>query len=544
MAITYNFHDGIDLPKWHACAPSPSVGAAGTCIAGDLRNDLSRNPHLWEISSAALLHAYNIDNDGWNGGGIVNPGLAGTFGAGANMVLMPHRGPRGTLTAVASTSEFTLSTLELAASVTLNAFTARGDGTPFKIRIYDPVAGKTGETYVTSNTAGTTPQITVSPALAWTPSTSSVYEFLSGRVYMISAGVVAAGYWKYYDILLNTMSGNLSTTNLVAMATDSALLCMDEQYVPCNNAPGQGYFGNIAATAAASGTITGTVAGVDSALAANEFRNFQIRIIQDTVNVGAVGQRRRISSHTGGASPVYTINLAWTTTPSSSAIFVIENNNDILLWTGGQTSTYTYHSDALPMNVTADSWDTTTYAARGTAIGAGTMAFMPHGVANAVVTGLSTTALYGTANDPNKNFRYSYIHSFRGGGTTVLDIFDLAGAATGAWTSAASWQPNLGSITTGSCGGYDSIGQNGQYYYVNYIGGQYFWRYNVFARNLDNWVFMRYPTVAAVVGAKMEVVLINYDSTGPSRLTAVYTRKQTGASTGPSTELFRSLIMT
>ena len=544
MSVTYNFHDGIDLPKWHAVAPSPSAGATGTCMAGDLRNDPSRDPHLWELSSAALLHAYNIDNDGWNGGGIVNPGLTGTFGAGANIVLQPHRGPQGTITAAVSGSEFTLSTLELAASVSVNQFTARGDGTPFKIRVYDPTNGNLEETYVTSNTAGTTPQITVSPALTFTPSTSAVYEFLSGRVYMISAGTLAAGYWKYYDILLNTMSGNLSTTNLVAMATDSALLCMDEQYVPCNQAPGAGYFGQITATAAAAGTITGSVAGADSALAANEFRNFQIRIVQDLTNYAAVGQRRRISSHTAGPSVVYTINTNWTTTPSSSAVFVIENNSDILLWIGGQTNTFAYHADALPMNVTANTWDTTTYAARGTAIGLGTMTFMPHGIANAVVTGLSTEALYGTTNDPNKNFRYSYIHSFRGGATVLLDIFDLAGGTTGLWTNSAVWQPNLGSITTGSCGGYDGIGNNGAYYYVNYIGGQYFWRYNVFARNLDNWVFMRYPTATAVVGAKMEVVLINYDSTGPSRLTAVYTRKQTGATTGPSTELFRSLIMT
>ena len=68
----------------------------------------------------------------------------------------------------------------------------------------------------------------------------------------------------------------------------------------------------------------------------NEYRNFQIRIVEDTVNPTAVGQRRNITSHTAGASPVYTVP-AWTVTPSANANFVIENNGDrILLWASAQ----------------------------------------------------------------------------------------------------------------------------------------------------------------------------------------------------------------
>ena len=70
---------------------------------------------------------------------------------------------------------------------------------------------------------------------------------------------------------------------------------------------------------------------------ANEYRNFQIRIVQDTVNPTAVGQRRNITSHTAGASPVYTVP-AWTVTPSANAIFVIENNGDRILYWGSASS--------------------------------------------------------------------------------------------------------------------------------------------------------------------------------------------------------------
>jgi hypothetical protein len=546
MPVTYTFRDGIDKPKWVPRSSCPNAGGVGAGIAGDLRNDLSRDPHLWEFDSAAILNAWNIFNDGWTPAGMINPAMGGTFGAGSNIVLMPHRGPRGTITAATSASSFTLSTLELSASVNANALAANGGGTGYKIRVYDPVAGLTGEGIIISNTAGTTPIVVLSTALAFTPSTSASYEILSGRVYLYNAGTVGAGVWKYYDIALNLMSGNLSTTNLVTPSTDSALLCMDEQYVPCNLLPGQGYFGNIASTGAAAGTITGAATNFDSALQANEFRNFQIRIISDGTNKTSVGQRRRITSHTAGPSVVYTLNSNWTVTPSTGAVFVIENNNDILLWTGASTSTFAYHEDAQPMNVTAQTWDTTTYAARTVLVGAGTMAFMPHGVSNAIVasSNYSTAALYGV-NDPAHSFRYSQIHSFRGGAAagSTLDIFDIAGAATGAWTAAAPYGNQASSaFGSGTAGAYDGVFNNGKNYYINYNGGQYFLRYDAFTRNLDNWCDSRYPRGTAVVGAKMECMLLNYDSTGPSKSSALYTRPITAASTGASTELFESLV--
>lgn len=49
-------------------------------------------------------------------------------------------------------------------------------------------------------------------------------------------------------------------------------------------------------TSAGSGTHS-AFAG-DSLVQANEYRNFQIRIVQDLVNPTAVGQRRVIASHT------------------------------------------------------------------------------------------------------------------------------------------------------------------------------------------------------------------------------------------------------
>ncbi|WP_230679166.1 hypothetical protein, partial [Streptococcus pneumoniae] len=79
--------------------------------------------------------------------------------------------------------------------------------------------------------------------------------------------------------------------------TDSAFVALDEQYVPYNHLPGEGFVRgtfahdtgrvSLAATATAAGTITGQSVGGDLAVLANEYRNFQIRIVQDTVTPAA-----------------------------------------------------------------------------------------------------------------------------------------------------------------------------------------------------------------------------------------------------------------
>ena len=551
MPTTTAFHDVIDKPSWRPVAPSPSASAAGTCLIGDLRNNEDRYPKLFEFISATVVNNYNIKNDGWTQ--LASPALTGTFGAGANAIFMPHRGPRGGVSA-ATTSSITCSTLEsiggTALTVPAMALADRCDGIGFKIRIYDRTAGKTQETYITSNTAGTTPTITFSPVLTWSPTAATTfYEILSGRAYFISSGTTAAGVWKCFDVACSQWSGNLSTTNLPATlgAADSSMICLDELYVPSNQSPGAGIFGNLTATASSTTTITGQASGGDAGVLANEFRNFQIRIISDATTPASVGQRNRITSHTAGPSAVYTMSTTWTTQPSSSAVFVIEYPNDIIYSGSSQTTTYTYFSDAAPgLNsgaATADSWSSTMYGARGTACGAGTYMFCGFGVSNAISTGFTTAALYGT-NDPNKNFRYSYLFSWRGGGTNTLDYLDIAGGAAGAWTSATTADMPGGAnyFNTGTSCAYDAATMNGQYLYVNYIGGQIFARYNVFARTFDEWAYIRYTTAGAVVGNKMATApFVDPGGSGP-RIGFVYSKRVTPSTTGANTELYESLV--
>jgi hypothetical protein len=451
-----------------------------------------------------VLNQYNVNNNGWSLVG--SPALTGTFGAGATGVMAPSRGPRGTIAAGASTTRLTLSTA-LPAAVGLNML---GDDGGFTIRIIGNSAGGSGlvqERRILSNSGGTTPTIVLDTPLTFTPAVGDGYEILSGRVYLLSAGTLAAGVWKYYDVATNSFSGNLGTTNLPAtIGTDSAIVCLDEGYTPSNCVPSEGFVlgtgdGGVGgraltATASAAGTLTGQATGGDASVLANEFRNFQIRIVKDTTTPTAVGQRRRITSHTAGSSPVYTVNGNWTVTPSATCQFVIENNNEIILWSSASTSTFTYAPDTVGSAQTGDTWSTTTYGVRGGAVAAGVMAFQAFGIPTTYTT-----------QDPDKNFRWSQVFTWRGGGVTTLDVLDIAGGTNGLWSNAVVYGSGP-TLTTGSCLVYDGANtiNGGKYAYIQGNGSQTFYRFNAFHRHLDEWAQLRFTQGTAIVGGRMSMV--------------------------------------
>ena len=263
-------------------------------------------------------------------------------------------------------------------------------------------------------------------------------------------------------------------------------------------------FGQLTATGSAATTLTGQAAGGDAAVLLNEYRNFQIRIVEDTVIPTAVGQRRNITSHTAGASPVYTV-AAWTVTPSANAKFVIENNGDrILLWTTAQQTTYTYQ-------IGANTWDTTTFATRGAAMGAGSMAFPS----------------FFLRPDAQKLSRHSYVLSFRGGNVATLDLFDIAGAATGAWTLAIPYGGSGGVLfTTGSCGTPDPYTGDGRFAFINDRGTQRCLKFDVKNRVLSPAYYLRYPMGTAVVGQRMSTAMF---VDGDTKLVFLILQRMAGA---------------
>jgi hypothetical protein len=462
------FKKVIDRQMWVQVSPTPNATAAATCLCSDLRSDVSRNPFVYQLTSATVLNRFNIVSKSWNF--VQSPALAGTFGAGAAMVFAPSQGLKGVIAAGATITSIVVSTA-FPTAVGLNMLANRGGSGEFgfKIRIIGKAAGKVEERYIVGNTLGTTPTITFDNPLTFTPATGDGYEILSGRVFMLSAGVMAANAWRSIEVATNTLSTGLSIVNLPAtVGTDTSLVALDEQYTPYDCRPGEGmvkgafvYDTNqntrsaLAATAAGASSITGQATGGDAVVKANEYRNFQIRIVQDTVNVTAVGQRAIIASHTAGPSPVYTMGAAWAVTPSSSAKYVIELPNLILGRSTATTTVYTWnYNDTTISNgtnsIVTNAWSTTYFGAAPAANGvSGT--WMPS---------------YGIQPDPARNARQSFNYFFRANGSPTIDVLDIAGAVAGTWTSAVVYDGAL-SLTTGTCGAYAPFENEGRMFYMN-----------------------------------------------------------------------------
>jgi len=481
MATTLGFKEIIDLPTWRSLTPSPNASAAGSCWAWDARNSERNAPYNYLLVNATTFLAYDPHNDEFLALG--SPTLTGTFGAGAAAIMHPTQGPRGTLTTGNTTTSVVLSTA-LPAAVAINQLANRGDGVGFTIRIIGSASGSSGKTEertIVANTAGTTPTITVDSAFSFTPASGDAYEIRSGRVFLLSAGSLAAGMWKFYDLATNSFSGNLATANLPAtVGADSSLVALSEGHVPSDAADtSSGFFGVITASASSGTTITST--GLPSTLQTNEYRNFQVRIVEDTSAPTAVGQRRRISSHTSGATAVWTV-AAWAVTPSATAKFVIENDDDKIILFTNQNNTYNY-------NITANTWDTSTWAVPGTAGAAGIVA----------------AHSYGIVRDTTNNARHSFIYRVRGGNVNTIDVLDIAGAATGSWSADIAYGNKATAFNTGTSGAADPITQGGKYLYLNISGTQRFARFDMRNRVLEPWTYLPYTQGTALVGGKMSM---------------------------------------
>jgi len=215
--------------------------------------------------------------------------------------------------------------------------------------------------------------------------------------------------------------------------------------------------GCLQATASAAGTITGQAVGGDASVLQNEYRNFQIRVIEDTAIPTAVGQRRIIASHTAGASPVYTLGSNWAVTPSATAKYTIEMPNLILLRSTATNVVYTYNYSGAAVNngtnsIADNAWHVTYFANAPAVMGAGCM-FAP---------------AWGITPDAGKNARHSHVFCFRGGASPNCDLLDISGGTTGAWTATIGYDGAANSFTTGTCGAYSAICCDGRFFYINF----------------------------------------------------------------------------
>jgi hypothetical protein len=280
-------------------------------------------------------------------------------------------------------------------------------------------------------------------------------------------------------------------------------------YVPYDRSPGEGLLGVMTATATAAGTLTGQASNTgnvgDAGVAANEFRNFQIRIVEDTAIPTAVGQRRAISSHTAGASSVYTLNANWTVTPSATAKYVIENPNWWLWQPQGATICYIFR-EATYCAVGDGLWNAAILTGRGAVAGAGVTLIPSYG--------MQQNNQIAAADAASRPARYSQVHSFRGGGVGTLDIIDIAAQSI----TATAIDVRGATFTTGNSYSYAPACCEGRFAYLNAASQSANYRYDVKNRVLSQWSAVPVALGTMVVGQRMATALFVDGATKINRL--------------------------
>lgn len=241
------------------------------------------------------------------------------------------------------------------------------------------------------------------------------------------------------------------------------------------------------ATGIGASSLTGQNASGDYVITSNEYRNFQIRIVEDIAIPTACGQRALITSHTAGPNPVYTIYGSWTVTPSATAKYVIENCGLMLLFTSGSSTVYTYAPRAIG-SMAANTWSSSRFSSLSTSIGAGVSAFQTFGQARD----------YG-----NSATMRSRIWILRGGGAALFLSFDIAYAADGLGAAWSIDPTSPQTYTTGASMCYDPLSFGGDYAYLLTSGSNLVSRLSISRRTASPMPML--PTVqgTAVVGNKM-----------------------------------------
>lgn len=414
------------------------------------------------MQTAAVAYLYDPYQDSW----ILLPASGlGVVGAGSCGAYHPM-GPAGTATAGSATT------------LTTN-LTIPGSIAGYKVRITGgPGAGR--EETILSNTYGANAVLTFGTGTAITA--ASAYVIMSGRFY-----VFATNTFRYYDVALNIWSANLSVVGLPAIGTDAKMR------------PTPGGAATLGAGTATGGTTT-TLINSAKNWATNQWTQSQVRIKTGT----GAGQVRTVVSNT---ATTLTVSPAWTAVDATST-YEIEGNDDYIYLVGNAAVTMYRYS------ISANTWTTLTPA-----------------VARAGAPSLGESLSWARSNpspqwmDESAIINGRRLYSFRGGGTSNLDYYDIP---SNSWVT-LPYQRQTETFTTGSA---FENGLNGKFY-VHKDATSRFFVYDVAKNTMDPLSWIPYPQGAAVVGDRLFTVDF---VDGATTLTFLYHIRNSGV------EVFRMLV--
>lgn len=461
MATTINLRPLLHRKQAEMCAPSPVASAAGVCVSKYYSAIMKKNFQAM-ISSASSAFWYSPDEDAWVA--MPNPSLAGTFGAGTCAEIHPV-GPSSTGLAGGTTL-----TIKTSLTIPLSL-----EGFPIRVTAG---SGAGSDCIIESNTIGANSIITVKSATPFNAATdaTSAFTIFSGRYWVMNAGTVAAGIFKYFDYATQTWNNGGTTGLPASWGTDGQL---------------EGTYGggiSIDTGTATAGAATTLTIGT-KAWTVNQWANHQVRITSGT----GKGQVRTISSNT---ATVLTVSTAWTTTPDTTSVISIEGNDDYMYLMGNNAVTlYRYSISSATWTALAPT------TARSAAPGAGASLNWISGCTHAAFKDSSGNTLQGR-----------YLYSFRGGATASLDRYNIA---LNTWENDISYGFKSETFNTGSAMGYD--GGDGMYIHKDTTGR--FFRYSVGKNMIEPFYVITYPQGAAAVGDRLWMTI--YED-GATKIPFVY----------------------
>lgn len=470
MAVSNNNVPLLDRKEWQMQTPAPSASVAGAFVVAPQSGNFNIAMY---VVSATVQYLYHHDEDAWVQ--IPSGALAGTFGAGSCGEYHPWS---NIYTAIGGTT----TTVQVSAA----AFNLNGvcKGQTIEFISSDTNSGlrRTISDIDTSVGGSGTITLYLDSAVSTVVLNTHTFRLTTGRFYIINAGLQAAGSFKVFDVATMTWTTRTQTGLPATISTDSRLVCAYN-------------YNEIHATGTATAGGASSLTNSAKTWETNQWTNYMIRITAGT----GIGQTRVIASNTG---TVITTSTAWTTTPDVTSAYEITCNEDWLYYMGTAAVTMYRYS------ITSNTWTTlapTTARAGAPAAGMGAVAIGE--------SGISIWADESAIKDGR------YIYSPRGGATSTIDRFDIAGGTAGA----GAWQQityvGTETFTTGS-----SCFAMGRYIYMRKDATNRFFKYSVRGNYIEPVTTDFLPDGAAILGNKIWVK--NLDSTATWQW--LYTLSNTG----------------
>lgn len=423
MPTTVKLRKLLHRKAWEACTSAPAGTTAGAFTVSN-KYDINNGARAFMMTSAAAVYMYEGNEDGWLQ--LPASGATGTFAAGSCGEYRGMGAMGGTFTQ--ATVSGTTTTL------TTNKTVVRGLA-DCRVRVLAG-AGLGYEGVVVSNTLGANAVLTVTPASVAAFDATTQFQIYSGSLWFFNAGAGAVGF-SVYDVATNAWTARAVANIPTTWGTTGQLVST------------MGSVKTFAAGTATAGAAT-TLTNAGKAWATNMWANYQVRITGGT----GKGQMRAVASNTG---TVLTVSAAWAVNPDATSVYSLEGNDDIFHLLGNNAVT------AYRFSVTANAWTVLApVAARAGAMAAGGTADW---VDNSANWDNETAVPHFTTLLVKQNGRY--IYSLRGGGTSTLDVYDIA---ANTWISGLGYGNQTEPFNTGS----HSIDMDGFIYFVKEATGRIF----------------------------------------------------------------------